>query len=80
MAMTKMVARVAVLAALLVGSAAMPAVAMTDARVSQAAPVEDDSGKPDWLLLGVASITFIVGRTVIQRRIKAQRKSSQAGE
>ena len=73
MVMTATMARAAVLAALLAGTAASPAMAVTDARASGAVQAADESTRPDWILLAVASITFLVGRAAVQRRIKARR-------
>jgi hypothetical protein len=67
-------ARAAVLAALLAGTAAMPAAAMADARASRSAKAEEAERKPDWLLLSVACVTFLIGRGAVQRRMKARSK------
>jgi hypothetical protein len=72
--MTGTTARAAVLAALLAGTAAMPAAAVTDARASESGQAEEAARKPDWLLLAVASVTFLIGRGAVQRRMKARSK------
>lgn len=72
--MPKMMARGVALAALLVGSAGLPAAAMADARAGQSSEAKDDN-RPDWALLGVACVTLVVGRTVVSRRAKAKPKS-----
>ena len=74
--MTRTVARVAATAALLVGTAALPAAAMADTRASQAATTQDDSDSPDWALLAVACVTLIVGRTVVYRRARTKAQAT----
>lgn len=74
--MTRTVARVAATAALLVGTAALPAAAMADTRASQTATTQDDSDSPDWALLAVACVTLIVGRTVVSRRARTKAQAT----
>ena len=53
--------------AMLMGTA-MPGLAATE-RAPDAEQAQS-SRRPDWILLAVAGVAFIVGRTVIQRRYK----------
>jgi hypothetical protein len=66
-------ARVAVLAALLMGAANIPAAAMTDTRVDPDMVAPDAGKGTDWLLVSVACVTLLVGRTVAYRRKKPDR-------
>jgi Na+/H+-dicarboxylate symporter len=73
---TRTVARVAATAALLVGTAALPATAMADMRASQTGDKQEESAGTDWALLGVACVTLIVGRTVVYRRTRAKAQAT----
>ena len=57
------------IAAMLMGTA-MPGIAAAE----RAPDAEQSSRRPDWILLAVAGVAFIVGRTVIQRRYKRDQK------